>query len=91
MWALLFMESQSIEITHNAFVRDAQRLLKEGNMPNKKVYKEVRMYLQQYADSQNKFAHITVPYWTHKLSPEVLATMLRMWCSMIDESKPRGA
>lgn len=79
------------DVVYNAFVRDAKNIIKKGHEGNNKVYKEARMYLQKYADTQNKYCHITVPYWVHLLQPEVLAQMLMMWCKIIDYSKPRGA
>jgi len=88
---LLFMETQENQtnITEDMFVYRAKELLRKGNEGNNKVYKEVRMYLQKYADGQNKLCRITVPYYTHKMSPHTLASLLMLWCSIIDESNAR--
>jgi hypothetical protein len=87
---LLFMETEIKDITMDMYVVRARKLLEEGHKGENKVYKEVRKFLQQYADSQNKLCHITVPYWVHKCSPHTLASLLKLWCEIVDDGKARA-
>jgi hypothetical protein len=72
-----------MELIEKEWEDEARKILKRGHMPNRKVYLEVRAFLNRYAVEVGQPTHTFVPYWVYQLSPRVLAVMMKTWCNAI--------